>query len=156
MPEPLGSCARFDARCVRFVALLVNPSRAPAASANLSSIEELTNPVEPRGEAFHDALDLLQVGGRGRNRCERYLLEPTHPHQASDTPVASLKVNKPVVAETRASPFGEAEDRLRVSLVKGWRGCGRGSLPSLGHPLTSDAHAPVAREGRFDGRGGGT
>lgn len=77
--------------------LLVNPSRVPAASKNPSSIEELANLVEPRGEAFHDALILLWFGGRGRNRCERYLLEPTHPHQASDTPVASVTVNRGLV-----------------------------------------------------------
>lgn len=84
-------------------------SRVPAASMNPGSIEVLANPVGPRGEAFHDALVLLRIDGRGSDRCERYLLEPTHPHQTSDTPVAQTEENRRLVLRRGASPFRSAE-----------------------------------------------
>lgn len=67
---------------------LVNEPRVPAASGNLVRTRHLRIRGESRGEAFHDALNLLRIGVRARRGCERYLLESTYSDQTSDTPVA--------------------------------------------------------------------
>jgi hypothetical protein len=91
--------------------LLVNQPRAPAVSTNLGFIEELTNLVEPRGEAFHDALILLQIGARRGTDASVIFSNPlsfTKPL----TPLSHLQTNKRLVRRPSVSPLTSAEDRL--------------------------------------------
>lgn len=146
-PKPCGASARFDARCVRLASASHRRFTSTQTRRRIS-LRSGNLRLSSNGGAvrFTTHMDPLQIGGRAKYKCERFLLESTHLHQTSDTSVASpTRTRASSSNEEGASPFGDAKDQSPYDFVKSRMVRGPRCLLSLGHQLSIAPQASLPK-----------